>query len=416
MHKKCVIGAGRLKIRILLFSLLGPLCFTIMLYAQDEEYLNIVTLEEPSWVYKARGDRFYREGKYGNALAMYKKAIIRRKQGGSNQKIDGIDIEMGLSRQGGNLNIYLKKLDRFRIEHEETSGHVVRALRESRYDEARSLIQTLQRDAFDIGAKTVKEDAEALDRSIYVRKYAEWNYLQERLFESNNGERQGSLTIVLKSLNEQYIDNIDSSDPKLRLQIEGNAPYPEAHLKIAQIYLEEGLFDLSLQQLDMAEEGQEHFQIPDLIFSVLYTRAENYRTRAEFYKEHGNKKGFNREADKYGRELDRIVEKDENWRGGKEGAGFKGYKDIKLYEIPNGRVLNLSGDAVGREKYGKAYFLSGEYKFQNGRDEGAEPYLIMAFLYGYERETAKRYLEQYYTLRNDTANLKKIEDIEALFR
>jgi hypothetical protein len=416
MHKKCVTGAGKMKMRILLFSLLCLLCLTINLYAQDEEYLNIVILEEPSWVYKARGDRFYREGKYGNALAQYKKALIRRKQGGSNQKIDGIDIEMGLSRQGGNLDIYLRKLDRFRTEHEETSDHVERALRENRYDEARSLIQILQHDAFDIGAEMLKADAEALDRSIYVRKYAEWDYLQERLFESDIGEKQGSLTIVLTSLNEQYIDNIGSSDPKLRLQIEGNAPYPEVHLKIAQIYLEEGLFDLSLQQLDMAEKGQEHFQIPDLIFSVMYTRAENYRTRAEFYKEHGNKKGFNREADKYGRELNRIVEKDENWRGGKEGTSFKGYKDIKLNEIPNSRILHLSGDAEGREKYGKAYFLSGAYKFQNGRDEGAEPYLKMAFLYGYERETAKRYLEQYYILRNDTANLKKIEDIEALFR
>ena len=73
MHKKCVMGAGKMKMRILLFSLLCLLCLTINLYAQDEEYLNIVILEEPSWVYKARGDRFYREGKYGNALAQYKR-------------------------------------------------------------------------------------------------------------------------------------------------------------------------------------------------------------------------------------------------------------------------------------------------------------------------------------------------------
>ncbi len=405
MHKKCVTGAGKLKMRILLFSLLGVLCFTIMLYAQEEEFLNIVILEEPSWVYKARGDRFFREGKFGNALAQYKKAFIKRKQEGSYQKIDGIDIEMGLSRQGGNLDIYLKKLNRFRTEHEETSDHVERALRENRYDEARSLIQRVQRDAFDIGAETVKEDAEAFDRSIYVRKYAEWDYLQKRLFESDIGEKQGSLTIVLTSLNEQYIENIDGSDQKLRLQIEGNASYPEVHLKIAQVYLEEGLFDLSLQQLDMAEEGQEHFQIPDLIYTVMYTRAEVFRLQGKM-------------AD-YQKKLKRIIEPEEkdSWRGDNN---FKMYKDRSLHTISDTTIKSLSHDVENRKRYGKAYFEYGMLKYINKNYVTAEPYLKMAFLYRYGYEEKKEYviaeikMKEYYISgerRKDAEQIDYINDL-----
>ena len=242
MHKKCVTGAGKLKMRILLFSLLGVLCFTIMLYAQEEEFLNIVILEEPSWVYKARGDRFFREGKFGNALAQYKKALIRRKQEGSYQKIDGIDIEMGLSRQGGNLDIYLKKLNRFRTEHEETSDHVERALRESRYEVALSLIQRVQRDAFDIGAETVKEDAEAL--------------FEEVIEYDHENEIANFQLGLLYAENKNYDDAMEAF-----LKVWGSNPsHGGSMLNLALVYGHKGDFDRAKELIKSAYETVENMK------------------------------------------------------------------------------------------------------------------------------------------------------------
>ena len=383
--------------------------FTTVLYAQEEEYLaqereylNIVIFDEPSWVYRTRGDRLFHEARYGDALAQYKKALIRRKQGTHHQRLDGIDVEKGLLRQNGSLDIYINKLHRFLKRHEETSEHVNKALGENRYTEARSMIQTLHIDAFDIGAESLSIDAEALDRSIYMRKNAEWDYLLNRLFESENGDKNGSLTIVLRSLGEQFHENTDGGDLKLRIMIEGNPPYPEVHLRIAQIYVKEGLFDLALQELDRAEWGRNHFQIADLIYTVMYTRADIFRMQSKM-------------AD-YEKNLKRIIEPEGNdsWAGD---SNFDIYKNMSLYKISDAAIKILSQDVEKRKKYGKAYFEYGMLKYKNRNYLKAEPYLKMALLYGYGYEDKKEYviakdmLKEYYISRERRKDAEKIEHI-----
>lgn len=50
--------------------------------------------------------------------------------------------------------------------------------------------------------------------------------------------------------------------------------FPEVNLKLGKIYLNEGLYDLAIFQLRIAEKQKAFLQIPDLIYEILYTKAE----------------------------------------------------------------------------------------------------------------------------------------------
>ena len=52
--------------------------------------------------------------------------------------------------------------------------------------------------------------------------------------------------------------------------------YPEVNLKLAEIYLSEGLYDLALMQITVAEEQKNYLQISDLIYNIWYVKAEIY--------------------------------------------------------------------------------------------------------------------------------------------
>ena len=151
---------------------------TSTLLAQDREFLNIVVLDEPAWVYRARGDRLFREGRYGDALAQYKKALIRRNQGTQPQPLDGIDTELGLARQNSDFGLYVRRLAQFLNTHGESAERISSALDAKQFSEARTQIQKLRNDAFEIGAQNLVDDADALDRSVYLRRESEWDYLQ----------------------------------------------------------------------------------------------------------------------------------------------------------------------------------------------------------------------------------------------
>ncbi len=277
-----------MKVRIFTYTILFLCGFLILIYAQEgevqkEEFLNLVELDEPSWVYKGRGDRFFREGQYGHALAQYKKGLIRRKQEYMYQQLEGINIENGLLQQGGNLESYRRRLYLFRFEHGESAANIERALGEKRYDDARDILLALKSDAQGIGAEILAEDAAMLERSIYLRHSEDWHHLQKRLFGIE--KPAGSLVTVLKTLNALRIGNsggsTGSSSEMLELDIVENAPYPEINLKIAQIYLEERLFEHALEQIRIAEDEAEYMEIPDLIYEVLYTRAEIYKQQGK---------------------------------------------------------------------------------------------------------------------------------------
>jgi len=390
--------------RLLLLSTLCLICLTSYLHAQEREYLNIVALDEPAWVYRSRGDRLFNEGRYGDALAQYKKALIRKNQGIHLQSIAGVDTEKGLLRQNNDFSVYVHKLQLFFDTHEESSEHIIKAIEEKRYADARSSLQKMQHDAFEIGAEGLSRDAETLNRSIYLRKETEWDYLEKRLFGSDMGDNEGSLTAVVKALRELVHDSGDG-DIKMRVETQENIPYPEVHLKIAQIYIMEGLFDLALQELDMAEKGSAYFQVQDLIYTVMYTRAGIYRIQNNM--------------SEYQLSLQRIIspQKEDKWEGD---ANFPIYGNMSLHKISDAAVTVLIQDAEKRKKYGKAYFEYGRLNYQNGRYVSAEPYLKMVLLYGFgygkEKEflIAKEMLREYYISserRIDAAQIDHIDDM-----
>jgi tetratricopeptide (TPR) repeat protein len=211
-------------------------------------------LDEPSWIYKSRGDRFYREGSYGQAIALYKKALIKK-------------------------------------------------------------------------------------------------------------------------------------------SYEGDAAYPEVNLRLAQIYREEKLYDLALRQIELAENHYRALQIPDLIYDFLYTKADIYA-----------------ELSKMGdtvRILNTIIEKDDNWHE---------FKNQKLSNIPESFIKDFAKDTASRKKFGEAYFLLGELKYQNRNFETAEPYLKMALLYMYREDIVKEHLKEYYSITGARAEFEKVEQIVQTFR
>ena len=52
------------------------------MFARGEDVRGVHSsgFQEPSWVYRGRGDRYYRDGAVGNAIVEYKKAIIARRE------------------------------------------------------------------------------------------------------------------------------------------------------------------------------------------------------------------------------------------------------------------------------------------------------------------------------------------------
>jgi tetratricopeptide (TPR) repeat protein len=391
--------------RMLQLSVLALLFCVTPLCAQEKEFLNIVPLSEPAWVYRARGDNYLRQGRYGDALAQYKKALHRRNQRIGYQELPGIDFERGLARQNGDLELYIHRLQRFHEMYREGPNRLAQSMNQSRYDEARALLQRLQQDSSEIGADRVAKDAEMLDRSLYLRKREEWDFLTKRLIADEYGQSEGSLDVVLQSLNEQLREGENGGDLKLNIKVEESVPYPEVHLSIARLYIRDGLLDLALQELDEAEKGREYFQIPDDVFSVMYTRAEVNRMKANL--------------SEYQDWLRRIIEPEtgDSWEGD---VHFQTYRDMPLHKISDAAVTILLQDNENRKKYGKAHFEYGALKLQNRNYVTAEPYLKMAFLYayGYEKQNqysiVKQMLKEYYISSERRKDAERVDQIDSM--
>jgi uncharacterized protein YutD len=185
---------------------------------------------------------------------------------------------------------------------------------------------------------------------------------------------------------------------KLHLEVERDTPYPEVHLALARIYTEEGLYELAHTQIDLFERHEEYLQVSDVEFEAQYLRADLFSRQDK--------------RDAYDRVLQKIISKDDNWDA-KQG-GLKGYTDRRFSQISDSRLQMLSRNVENRGKFGRAYFEIGRRKYLSGSEPGAEPYLIMALLYGYERVEAKDLLERYYSATNQPGNLKKLADIAGL--
>ena len=51
----------------------------LMLFVLSTAPVPADELNEPSWVYKGQGDRYFKMGELGKAIVAYKKALIKRR-------------------------------------------------------------------------------------------------------------------------------------------------------------------------------------------------------------------------------------------------------------------------------------------------------------------------------------------------
>ncbi len=163
--------------------------------------------------------------------------------------------------------------------------------------------------------------------------------------------------------------------------------YPEVHYKLAKIYMGEGLNEIALQHINSAENEREFLQIPDFIYDIFYLKASILF----------NMKHYTDTMAVY----ERIIQDDVNWDY---------YSKEKLTAIPDTLISEIMDNPELRGKYGKAYYWIGEIKYQNNNYITAEPFLKMAFLYGYD-EDAKKYLVACYQKLGMDGQIKKLESI-----
>lgn len=169
--------------------------------------------------------------------------------------------------------------------------------------------------------------------------------------------------------------------------------YPEAHLKLAVIYKNEGLLDLAIREILIAENKKEFLQIQDEIYEILYTKAELYLEKGRISESIAV--------------YEQIINMDYNWED---------YSKRDITDITKDELIALGKNLELRDKYGRAYFTIGELKFLSNNDTAAEPYLKMAFFYNYERKKAKGYLINYYKNTGRSAVVQKIEEYDSILK
>jgi len=144
-----------------------------------------------------------------------------------------------------------------------------------------------------------------------------------------------------------------------RTRENGEGIYPEVNLRLSEIYLTEGLYDLAMLHVTRAEQKRDDLEIPETIFDVLYKKAEILFKL----------KRYNETIAVY----ESIIKEDENW---------KFYSRQSPYTLFEGTVA----DPELQKKFGRAYLEVGRLKFLSKNYDNAIPYLKMAILYGYKRE------------------------------
>ena len=160
--------------------------------------------------------------------------------------------------------------------------------------------------------------------------------------------------------------------------------YPEVNIKLSEIYLNEGLYDFALFQIEIAEHQKDYLQIPELIFNILYIKADIY------YKQ----KKYNDAIVVY----EEIVKNDNN---------LKEY----FFENPYVIVGKYIDSPEHKKKYGKAYLEIGKIKYFLNNFDNAIPYLKMALLYRYEKDMALKYLVNCYVNLDNIVLAEKVRRV-----
>ncbi len=164
--------------------------------------------------------------------------------------------------------------------------------------------------------------------------------------------------------------------------------YPEVHYRLAKIYMGDGLNDIALQHINTAENEREFLQVPDFIYDILYLKADILF----------NMKRYTHMIEEYRG----IIQDDVNWDY---------YSKEKLTSIPDTLISEIMHNPELRSKYAEAYYRLGEIKFRNDNYITAEPFLKMAFLYGYGKNE-KNYLITCYQKLGMKAQIERINSLK----
>jgi len=167
----------------------------------------------------------------------------------------------------------------------------------------------------------------------------------------------------------------------------GGISYPEVNLKLAVIYMDDELYDLALRQIAIVENKKEFLQIPDVLYDMLYTKAEIYLKMGK----------MNEMISVY----DQIIESDVNW----DPLSIE-----QLTDIPITFIAHFKENAELRKKFAKAYYTLGELKYLHHNYITAEPYLKMSLIYSYGNKT-KEYLIDCYKKLGKGYEIERIHDL-----
>ncbi|MBN2322632.1 MAG: hypothetical protein JXQ30_02760 [Spirochaetes bacterium] len=197
-----------MRVRTLLVVLVS-LCFAVC--ALPLSKAGAAGIDEPAWVYKGRGDGYFRRGDTGHAIYEYKKALIRAGKEG---------------RVYPEVNLQLAKIYRD----------------EGLYEFALSQIEIVQRNA----------DVLQIPDAIYEARYtkAEVFFLMERyndaltVYEQIIGEDENKKGYDLVSVYDIWVDPEDEPLKRMR--------FAEAYLRIGIIKYMSNNFENSIPALKMA--------------------------------------------------------------------------------------------------------------------------------------------------------------------
>lgn len=160
--------------------------------------------------------------------------------------------------------------------------------------------------------------------------------------------------------------------------------YPEVNMRLAEIYLDEKLYDLALLYIEIAQEEKQYLQIPDMIYDILYTKAKIFTSQGKYL-----------DAITV---YEKIINDDRNWRR-------YGRQDIYVID---GTSLD---DPMSKKKYATAYFEQGKIKFDFQNYDNAIPLFKIALMYDFKKEESLKYLISCYKKLNSPVLADKAQSV-----
>ena len=150
--------------------------------------------------------------------------------------LDGIDIETGLKRVGGNAKLYGKLLQDFYQDHRNDGQSIREAIDGDNVDVAQRIAHTIKGVSGSIGAAELQRDAEKLEAAIKEKNVSSYDKLLSD-FNLSLGQVMQGLTVLSKRLQTEKephteadsvdLDLIRQMLDRLQLQLEGMDPDAE---------------------------------------------------------------------------------------------------------------------------------------------------------------------------------------------